>query len=84
MNEGTVRLQAQMYAAVARLEQMISMRQGMVAENEQRASLGQAQAYGNRAFESIADEMAAVSNELRNLAKEPSNRRNNQVQSFWD
>ena len=61
MNEGEIRMQAQMYALVAEMQSIIVSVDGMKADNAERESHGLAQAWpGNLFFEASA--------ELKNIA----------------
>ncbi len=62
--EAEIRMDAEMWALVAELEHMKTMRVAMEAENESRRDKGLSQAYGEKAFADLAQEMLRVSFDL--------------------
>ena len=65
MDEGTIRMQAQMFALVAEMEAIKARIEGMKAENQQREVLGHRISYNENAFIVCQLELEELSMRLR-------------------
>ena len=65
MDEGTVRMQAQMYALVALIEANKATVAGMVSDNELRSQLGEPPAWRGSDFEDCRHKLEELSRQLR-------------------
>ena len=65
MDEGSVRMQASMYALVAEMNAIQARIEGMKAENQQRESLCQSVAWNDEAFFAQQDKLEKIADRLR-------------------
>lgn len=65
MNEGEIRMQAQMYAIVAEMNGLIAGIEGMKAANAERQANGDALAYGEKEFVDVEKQLCAIAEKLR-------------------
>lgn len=65
MDEGTVRMQAQMYALVAEMHAINASVEGMKAANTERESQGYAFAYDESVFDDARKELEEIATALR-------------------
>ena len=65
MDEGTIRMQAEMYALVAQMNSIIAEIEGMKAENQLRSLHEESPAYGDKEFNEAAGRLIYVLKHLR-------------------
>jgi hypothetical protein len=65
MEEGTVRMAAQMYALVAEMESIKAEIEGMKSENKTRESQGYSMAYGDESFCDMSNKLDDIACRLR-------------------